>query len=89
MHVQSQMQLLKMNRLLRHHLIQRVFRTRVYTIFAIHAQVTLFIGGLSLTEKLDPVIIVAVISGDGKRLLLGRQKRFPPKWYSTLAGFLG
>lgn len=33
-------------------------------------------------------MIAAVVSADGKRLLLGRQKRWPPCWYSTLAGFL-
>jgi NAD+ diphosphatase len=31
---------------------------------------------------------MAVVSSDGQRILLGRSKRFPPKWYSTLAGFL-
>lgn len=30
---------------------------------------------------------MAVVSHDGKRLLLGRQKRWPPYFYSTLAGF--
>ncbi|KAI9370753.1 NUDIX hydrolase domain-like protein [Aspergillus egyptiacus] len=38
--------------------------------------------------RTDPTIIVAVISSDGKRILLGRSKRFPPNWYSTLAGFI-
>ncbi|KAJ5995631.1 hypothetical protein N7481_002608 [Penicillium waksmanii] len=38
--------------------------------------------------RTDPTIIVAVVSHDGKRILLGRSKRFPPKWYSTLAGFI-
>ncbi|KAL2846109.1 NUDIX hydrolase domain-like protein [Aspergillus pseudoustus] len=38
--------------------------------------------------RTDPTIIVAVISTDGKRILLGRSKRFPPNWYSTLAGFI-
>lgn len=33
-------------------------------------------------------IIVAVVSADGQRVLIGRQKRWPPYWYSTLAGFL-
>lgn len=36
----------------------------------------------------DPTMIAAVVSADGKRLLLGRQARFPPHWYSALAGFL-
>ncbi|KAL3478397.1 NUDIX hydrolase domain-like protein [Aspergillus californicus] len=38
--------------------------------------------------RTDPTIIVAVISTDAKRILLGRSKRFPPYWYSTLAGFI-
>ncbi|PCG99500.1 Zinc ribbon, NADH pyrophosphatase [Penicillium occitanis (nom. inval.)] len=38
--------------------------------------------------RTDPTIIVATLSADGKRLLLGRSKRFPPNWYSTLAGFI-
>lgn len=38
--------------------------------------------------RTDPTIIVAVISTDAKRILLGRSKRFPPCWYSTLAGFI-
>ncbi len=37
--------------------------------------------------RTDPTIIVAVVSHDTKRILLGRQKRWPPYWYSTLAGF--
>lgn len=31
---------------------------------------------------------MAVISADGERILLGRQKRWPKYWYSTLAGFV-
>ncbi|KAI5285457.1 NADH pyrophosphatase, partial [Ascosphaera atra] len=38
--------------------------------------------------RTDPTIIVAVLSHDGKRMLLGRQARWPEKWYSTLAGFV-
>ncbi|QSS53171.1 peroxisomal NADH pyrophosphatase NUDT12 [Histoplasma capsulatum var. duboisii H88] len=38
--------------------------------------------------RTDPTIIVAVVSHDGQRVLLGRQKRYPPHWYSTLAGFI-
>lgn len=30
---------------------------------------------------------MAVISHDSKRVLVGRQKRWPPNFYSTLAGF--
>lgn len=36
--------------------------------------------------RTDPAIIVAV--GDGERLLLGRQASWPPRRYSTLAGFV-
>lgn len=36
----------------------------------------------------DPTMIAAVVSADGQRILLGRQERYPPRWYSTLAGFL-
>ncbi|OJJ48525.1 hypothetical protein ASPZODRAFT_1615962 [Penicilliopsis zonata CBS 506.65] len=38
--------------------------------------------------RTDPTIIVATLSADGHRILLGRSKRFPPNWYSTLAGFI-
>ena len=38
--------------------------------------------------RTDPTIIVAVLSADSQRVLLGRQKRWPPYWYSTLAGFV-
>lgn len=38
--------------------------------------------------RTDPVIIVAIVSADGQKMLLGRSKRFPPGMYSTLAGFL-
>ncbi|KAI9834540.1 MAG: hypothetical protein M1819_002916 [Sarea resinae] len=38
--------------------------------------------------RTDPTIIVAVVSHDSQRLLLGRSKRFPPLFYSTLAGFV-
>ncbi|TVY84516.1 putative NADH pyrophosphatase [Lachnellula suecica] len=37
--------------------------------------------------RTDPTVIMAVVSHDAKRVLLGRSKRFPPHWYSTLAGF--
>lgn len=33
-------------------------------------------------------MIAAVVSADGKRVLLGRNKKWPPGFYSTLAGFL-
>ena len=38
--------------------------------------------------RTDPTIIVACVSADGTKILLGRQKRYPPHWYSTLAGFM-
>ncbi|KAL8943329.1 MAG: hypothetical protein Q9211_001024 [Gyalolechia sp. 1 TL-2023] len=38
--------------------------------------------------RTDPTVIMAVVSLDGKRVLLGRQKRWPQYWYSTLAGFV-
>ncbi|GAP86550.1 putative NADH pyrophosphatase [Rosellinia necatrix] len=38
--------------------------------------------------RTDPTVIMAIVSHDGTKLLLGRNKRYPPGWYSTLAGFL-
>jgi NAD+ diphosphatase len=38
--------------------------------------------------RTDPTVIMAVVSSDGSKILLGRQKRWPQYWYSTLAGFL-
>ncbi|ROT35847.1 NUDIX domain-containing protein [Sodiomyces alkalinus F11] len=38
--------------------------------------------------RTDPTMIAAILSADGTRVLLGRQKRYPPYWYSTLAGFI-
>jgi len=38
--------------------------------------------------RTDPTVIMAVVSHDARRILLGRQKRWPPYWYSTLAGFV-
>jgi NAD+ diphosphatase len=38
--------------------------------------------------RTDPTVIMAVVSSDGSKILLGRQKRWPAYWYSTLAGFL-
>ncbi|KAI9654829.1 MAG: NADH pyrophosphatase [Bathelium mastoideum] len=37
--------------------------------------------------RTDPTVIMAVVSADGTRILLGRQKKWPRYWYSTLAGF--
>lgn len=38
--------------------------------------------------RTDPTVIMAVVSHDAHRILLGRQKRWPQYWYSTLAGFV-
>lgn len=38
--------------------------------------------------RTDPVVIVLVVSMDGTKCLLGRQRRFPPRMYSCLAGFM-
>jgi NAD+ diphosphatase len=38
--------------------------------------------------RTDPTIIVAVVNQDGSKILLGRQRRWPPYWFSTLAGFI-
>ncbi|KAK4039961.1 NUDIX hydrolase domain-like protein [Parachaetomium inaequale] len=37
--------------------------------------------------RTDPTVIMAVLSADGTKLLLGRQRRWPQDWFSTLAGF--
>jgi NAD+ diphosphatase len=37
--------------------------------------------------RTDPTVIMAIVDSKGERLLLGRQKVWPPYWYSTLAGF--
>ncbi|GFO21398.1 peroxisomal NADH pyrophosphatase nudt12 [Plakobranchus ocellatus] len=38
--------------------------------------------------RVDPSLIMLVVSPDKKMCLLGRQKRFPPKMFSCLAGFM-
>ncbi|XP_033113479.1 peroxisomal NADH pyrophosphatase NUDT12-like isoform X2 [Anneissia japonica] len=38
--------------------------------------------------RLDPVVIMLVISPDKQKCLLGRQKQFPPGMFSCLAGFM-
>jgi NADH pyrophosphatase NudC (nudix superfamily) len=38
--------------------------------------------------RTDPTVIMAVLSADGTKALLGRQNRWPPHMYSALAGFL-
>ncbi|KAL5004218.1 hypothetical protein ScPMuIL_017674 [Solemya velum] len=38
--------------------------------------------------RLDPTVIMNVVSPDGKQCLLGRKKTFPPKMWSCLAGFI-
>ena len=42
--------------------------------------------GLEHYPRTDPAVIVAIT--DGERLLLGRQASWPPRRYSTLAGFV-
>ncbi len=37
--------------------------------------------------RTDPTVIMAVVSADGTKVLLGRQRRWPAYWFSTLAGF--
>ncbi|KAK4210953.1 NUDIX hydrolase domain-like protein [Rhypophila decipiens] len=37
--------------------------------------------------RTDPTVIMAIVSADGTKILLGRQRRWPKYWYSTLAGF--
>lgn len=37
--------------------------------------------------RTDPTVIMAVVNHTGDKILLGRSKRFPPLWFSTLAGF--
>ncbi|KAH8924197.1 hypothetical protein BT69DRAFT_1333165 [Atractiella rhizophila] len=37
--------------------------------------------------RTDPVVIMAVLSPDREKILLGRQKTWPAKFYSCLAGF--
>ncbi|XP_041365582.1 LOW QUALITY PROTEIN: NAD-capped RNA hydrolase NUDT12-like [Gigantopelta aegis] len=38
--------------------------------------------------RIDPSLIMLVVSKDGKRCLLGKKNSFPPKMYSCLAGFM-
>ncbi|XP_066272359.1 NAD-capped RNA hydrolase NUDT12-like [Branchiostoma lanceolatum] len=38
--------------------------------------------------RTDPVVIMLIVSQDGKKCLLGRGKRFPGRMYSCLAGFM-
>ena len=37
--------------------------------------------------RTDPTVIMAIVSADGTKILLGRQRRWPKDWFSTLAGF--
>ncbi|KAI5799183.1 NUDIX hydrolase domain-like protein [Peziza echinospora] len=37
--------------------------------------------------RTDPTVIMAIINHKGDKMLLGRQKSWPPNFYSTLAGF--
>ncbi|KAF4556090.1 NUDIX domain-containing protein 5 [Elsinoe fawcettii] len=38
--------------------------------------------------RTDPTLIAAPVSADGKRVLLGRGKRWPPNYFSALSGFV-
>lgn len=38
--------------------------------------------------RTDAVVIMAVVDESGDKILLGRNKKFPDKFYSTLAGFI-
>lgn len=38
--------------------------------------------------RTDPVVIMLAVDQSGEKILLGRNKRFPPKFYSALAGFI-
>lgn len=38
--------------------------------------------------RTDPVVIVAVLNEARDKILLGRNKKFPPNFYSALAGFI-
>jgi 8-oxo-dGTP pyrophosphatase MutT (NUDIX family) len=67
---------------------QLVSHQREFTILRTRELVFLFFVVVSTNRYLDPVIIVAVLSKDGTKTLMGRQKRFPPGFYSCLAGFL-
>lgn len=37
--------------------------------------------------RTDPTVIMAIVNSSNTKILLGRQKVWPPYWYSTLAGF--
>ncbi|GAB1320211.1 NADH pyrophosphatase [Madurella fahalii] len=37
--------------------------------------------------RTDPTVIMAIVNADGTKVLLGRQRRWPKYWFSTLAGF--
>jgi hypothetical protein len=45
-------------------------------------------SGRSLYPRVDPVALVLVVSADGDRVLLGRQKAFPPSMFTCVSGFV-
>lgn len=45
-------------------------------------------SGRTVYPRVDPVAIMGILHPDGNRILLARQKGFPPGMYSTLAGFV-
>ncbi|KAJ1983461.1 NADH pyrophosphatase [Dimargaris verticillata] len=42
----------------------------------------------SMYPRTDPAVIACVTSSDGNRVLLGRKKSFPKRWYTCVAGFI-
>ena len=45
-------------------------------------------SGRSVYPRVDPVAIVLCVSADGERVLLGRQKAFPPGMFTCISGFV-
>jgi len=45
-------------------------------------------SGRTVYPRVDPVAIMGIVHPGGDKLLLGRQRSFPPGMYSTLAGFV-
>ena len=48
---------------------------------------TAHVSNLSF-PRTDPTVIIAVLAPGLTHVLLGRQARWPPRWYSCIAGFL-
>jgi len=45
-------------------------------------------SGRTVYPRVDPVAIMGIVHPGGDKLLLGRQRSFPPGMYFTLAGFV-